>query len=70
MIRIFGMVKPALQLREHRLRAGSSVFIPGNVWHGARNTGTNVLRLLYVFATDSFADVYYEFANDQEPVGP
>lgn len=46
------------------------MFIPGNVWHGARNTGTNVLRLLYVFATDSFADVYYEFANDQEPVGP
>ena len=46
---------------EQPLRAGSSVFIPGNVWHGARNTGRDVLRLLYVFAADSFADVHYVF---------
>jgi quercetin dioxygenase-like cupin family protein len=46
---------------EHALRAGSSVFIPGNVWHGARNTGAGVLRLLYVFAADSFSDVHYVF---------
>jgi mannose-6-phosphate isomerase-like protein (cupin superfamily) len=49
---------------EYPLRAGSSVFIPGNVWHGARNTGRDVLQLLYVFAADSFADVHYLFPED------
>jgi mannose-6-phosphate isomerase-like protein (cupin superfamily) len=48
---------------EHPLRAGSSVFVPGNVWHGARNTGRDTLRLLYVFAADSFTDVHYEFSE-------
>jgi quercetin dioxygenase-like cupin family protein len=51
---------------EHALRAGSSVFIPGDVWHGARNTGTEVLRLLYVFATDSFSDVNYIFPDMEQ----
>ena len=51
---------------EHPLRAGSSVFIPGDVWHGARNTGSETLRLLYVFAADSFADVRYVFASVRE----
>ena len=46
---------------EHPLRAGSSAFIPGDVWHGARNTGAVTLRLLYVFATDAFSDVHYVF---------
>jgi quercetin dioxygenase-like cupin family protein len=45
----------------HGLRAGSSVFVPGNALHGARNTGPEVLRILYAFATDSFSDVVYEF---------
>ncbi len=49
---------------EHPLRAGSSVFIPGDVWHGARNTGRDTLRLLYVFAADSFADVRYTFPGE------
>ena len=53
---------------EHVLRAGSSVFIPGNVWHGARNTGPGVLRLLYVFAADSFSDVHYVFQTDAQTV--
>lgn len=46
---------------EHPLRAGSAVFIPGDAWHGARNTGSEPLRMLYVFAADSFADVRYAF---------
>lgn len=46
---------------EHAVRAGASAFIPGGVWHGARNTGPGDLRLLYVFAADSFADVHYVF---------
>jgi mannose-6-phosphate isomerase-like protein (cupin superfamily) len=46
---------------EHALRVGTSVFIPGGEWHGARNTGREPLRLLYVFAADSFSDVKYVF---------
>lgn len=53
---------------EHPLRAGSTVFIPGDTWHGARNTGREVLRLLYVFAADSFADVHYVFPSDRNGV--
>lgn len=48
---------------EHAVRAGSSEFIPGGVWHGARDTGSGVLRLLYVFAADSFSDVQYVFPD-------
>ncbi len=47
---------------DHPVRPGATVFIPGNAWHGTRNTGDDTLRLLYVFAVDSFADVAYEFA--------
>lgn len=47
--------------REHPVCAGSAVFVPGGVRHGAFNTGVDTLRLLYVFAVDSFADVEYEF---------
>jgi mannose-6-phosphate isomerase-like protein (cupin superfamily) len=46
---------------EHPVRPGTAVFIPGGTAHGARNTGTQLLRLLYVFPSDSFADVKYEF---------
>jgi quercetin dioxygenase-like cupin family protein len=53
---------------EHTLRAGSTVFIPGDVWHGARNTGSETLRLLYVFAADSFADVHYVFPSTRSRV--
>ena len=48
---------------EYALRAGSSVFIPGDVPHGARNTGSDVLRILYVFAADAFSDVHYVFPD-------
>ena len=41
--------------------AGDAVFIPGGIEHMAINTGTEVLRLLYFFATDSFTDITYEF---------
>lgn len=46
---------------EQPLRPGTAVFIPGDAWHGARNTGREPLRMLYVFAADSFADVRYVF---------
>lgn len=44
------------------VRAGSVVFIPGEAEHGATNTGSETLRLLYVFATDSFEEVEYRFS--------
>jgi len=48
---------------EHAIEAGSTVFIPGNAEHGARNTGSDVMRIFYVFAADSFSDVEYVFSG-------
>ena len=48
---------------EHEVRPGSTVFIPGMAWHGVRNTGSEPLRLFYVFAVDSFAEVEYLFPD-------
>ena len=52
-----------LEGEEHGLRPGSAVFIPGGAEHGVRNTGTGILRLLYAFAADSFAEVETEFSS-------
>lgn len=41
--------------------AGDAVLIPGDAEHVAVNTGSEPLRLLYAFATDSFTDVVYRF---------
>ncbi len=46
----------------HPVRPGSAVFVPGGVEHGARNTGSETLRILYVFAADSFEEVEYRFS--------
>jgi mannose-6-phosphate isomerase-like protein (cupin superfamily) len=45
----------------HPVSAGDAVLIPGHAEHLAYNTGNEPLRLLYVFAADSFADIKYEF---------
>lgn len=45
--------------------AGDAVLIPGDAEHMAVNTGNEPLRLLYVFATDSFADVVYRFPGSR-----
>ncbi len=47
----------------HDLAPGDTVFIPGMAWHAARCVGTETLRLLYVFAADSFEEVIYEFQD-------
>ena len=46
---------------EHPVWPGTTIFIPGDAAHGARNTGSEVLRLLYVFPADSFDQIRYEF---------
>lgn len=45
----------------HHIRAGSTIFVPSNAVHAVGNTGTEVVRLLYVFGVDSFDDVKYIF---------
>lgn len=47
---------------EHTVRAGSAVHLPSLTVHGLRNTGATTLRFFYAFATDSFADVVYDFS--------
>jgi mannose-6-phosphate isomerase-like protein (cupin superfamily) len=46
---------------EHPLEPGTTAFIPGGLWHAARGVGPEPLRLLYVFAADSFSEIVYEF---------
>lgn len=48
----------------HPVTTGDAVWIPGNAEHLAHNTGSEPLRLLYVFAADSFADIEYEFPGE------
>lgn len=54
---------------EHRVRAGSALFIPGNTEHASVNTGEETLRIFYVFATDSFEDVEYHFFPGTKRLG-
>jgi mannose-6-phosphate isomerase-like protein (cupin superfamily) len=49
---------------EHGVEPGSVVFVPGGTEHFVRNTGTEELRFLYVFAADRFSDVVYRFPGD------
>jgi mannose-6-phosphate isomerase-like protein (cupin superfamily) len=50
-----------LEGSETVVTAGSTIFIPGNAWHGLRNEGDVGVRLFYVFPTGCFANVVYEF---------
>jgi mannose-6-phosphate isomerase-like protein (cupin superfamily) len=49
---------------QQAVRAGSAVFIPGNLEHGIRNTGSEPLRMFYAFAVDAFADIEYRFSAE------
>ena len=48
---------------EYALSPGDAVFIPGGTLHGARCIGTEPMRLLYVFAANSFDEIKYEFPD-------
>ncbi len=45
----------------HDIREGTAIFVPSDAVHAVGNTGSDVLRLLYVFGVDSFDDVKYVF---------
>jgi quercetin dioxygenase-like cupin family protein len=53
----------AISGTEYPVRPGSAIFVPGGAVHGARNTGAELLRLLYVFPADSFDEIQYEFPS-------
>jgi mannose-6-phosphate isomerase-like protein (cupin superfamily) len=53
----------SLDGREIPVWAGSAVFIPSMAEHGIRQTGSEILRLFYVFPVDSFDSVEYLFSK-------
>jgi quercetin dioxygenase-like cupin family protein len=57
-----GEGRMSLAGEERMIRAGDTVYIPGNAWHGVRNEGPDLLRIFYVFPVDAFSDVTYDFA--------
>ncbi len=50
---------------ESTITAGSAAFIPGNAEHSVINHSANLLRIFYVFPTDSFAEVVYRFSGSR-----
>jgi quercetin dioxygenase-like cupin family protein len=48
--------------KDRAVTVDDAVFIPGNAVHGIRNDGREMLRFLYVFPTDDFDSVAYDFA--------
>ena len=47
----------------HELRPGRMLFIPPGIAHQTTNTGPSSLRFLFVFPTDSFEEVAYQFIS-------
>lgn len=47
----------------HRLRPGSTVFLPGGTSHGVTNPGEAPARVFYVLAAGSFEEVGYRFGG-------
>jgi len=44
---------------EKHVIKGDAIFLPGGEEHHITNSGMDILRLLYIFDTDSFSDVEY-----------
>ena len=42
------------------VKTGSIVYIPSDVVHAIRNTGTETLTLIWIFPTDRWSDVEYQ----------
>ena len=46
-----------------RLKTGDAIFIPENVVHGLQNIGKTSLFLYWIFPTDSWEEVTYNFMS-------
>lgn len=53
--------------QDYPVQPAATVFIPGNAWHAAHNTGELPLKLLYVLGVSSFDSVEYEFSQPARP---
>ena len=51
------------------VKSGTAIYIPSNALHSLKNTGKTLLRLFYVFAVDTFAEVDYFFPENSHPQG-
>ena len=51
--------------RQHHVRSGSAVHVPGGSEHAIRNTGSEELRFFYVFAVGSFEEIEYHFSAQE-----
>ncbi len=60
-----GRCSVAVASDEQELRAGGSVLIPGHAPHAVTNVGDEPLRIFYVLAAESMADVEYHFDGEQ-----
>ena len=49
--------------KTRKVDAGAVLHIPGGALHSCENTGDVELRIAYVLAADSFADVEYDFST-------
>jgi len=63
-----GTGKVRVEDEEFPLAPGMAAFIPGGALHAAYATGSEPLRILYTFPTDSFEEVIYDFP-DGDPRG-
>jgi len=52
--------------RDHPVTTGTALFIPGNARHTFFNHGAELVRFVYVFPVDAFADLVYEFEPGDE----
>ena len=44
---------------EQSVKAGDVVYIPGDLTHGIKNIGTQLLKLVWMFPTDSWSEIEY-----------
>lgn len=63
-----GQGEVEIQDTKYLLKPNTVIFIPGNAPHALTNSGTDSLRIFYVFAADSMADITYVFQDGSEKV--
>ncbi|MFV1978104.1 MAG: cupin domain-containing protein [Myxococcota bacterium] len=54
-----------LDAEERPVGAGDVVYIPGSCVHGLKNTGDSLLKLVWIFPTDTWPEI--EYHDDRVP---